>query len=209
MSHDKELLKKLYQRAMMICHPDRLHNVPERLRPFLETKAKELNAAYDAGSFARVRKIAEELGVKDIPPMPKSESVPKPPQPKSESAPYKSQAKPQQHARKSQESTARTAAPNYFWENIEAIANSVREQQEIKDARVVLMLVFGIMGFFIGNFYGITVAIIGGILGLVATESLLHYFPKVAIMLWMIFSSLVIIAVFGAISYAIFHVVSG
>ena len=71
-----KLLKQLYRQAMAVCHPDR---APAHLHSFMEKKAKELNAAYETGSLARVRKIAEELGVKDIPPMPKPKSAPKQP----------------------------------------------------------------------------------------------------------------------------------
>ena len=72
MSDRDELLKNLYRRAMSVCHPDR---APAHLRSSMEEKTKELNAAYGAGSFVRVRKIALELGIKDVPPIPKSEST--------------------------------------------------------------------------------------------------------------------------------------
>lgn len=76
MAHsDRQQLKDLYRRAIRVCHPDR---APAHLHKFLESKAKELNAAYEAESLVRVRKIAIELGVVNAP---QSYSPPPPPPP--------------------------------------------------------------------------------------------------------------------------------
>lgn len=72
MSDNGKMLKNLYRRAIQICHPDR---ASADLHSSMEAKAKELTAAYRAKNLSLVRKIAEELGVKDIPPMPNSEPV--------------------------------------------------------------------------------------------------------------------------------------
>ncbi len=194
MSHDKELLQKLYQRAMAICHPDRLHHVPERLRPFLETKAKELNAARDADSFARVRKIAEELGVKDIPPMPESESAPQKPQAKPQQHARKGRAEKQQHSRKSQESAARGFSWREFWREFNRTPSD--QEATISSMRFILVVIFALIGFIIvddnsaaGN-TELGAVILGGMVGFTVGKYLAHYFPKVMVVLFYILSVL-------------------
>ena len=77
--------QKVYRRAMSVCHPDR---APAHLRGFMEAKAKALNAAWSSGNVATIRKIAVELGVENVPPLPQSQkqerqsrSTPPPKQP--------------------------------------------------------------------------------------------------------------------------------
>ena len=63
-TEEKEIWKKIYRRAIAICHPDR---IAVHLRGRMEAITKELNAAWQAEDFVKVRQIAISLGVKDIP----------------------------------------------------------------------------------------------------------------------------------------------
>ena len=65
-------LKDLYRKAIRVCHPDRS---PAHLRQFMESKAKELNAAYEAKDLTKVRKIAAELGIVDSSPSSMKENI--------------------------------------------------------------------------------------------------------------------------------------
>ena len=84
---ERKNLKDLFRKSISICHPDRS---PPHLHSFMEAKTKELNAAYEAESFVRVRKIAIELGVKGIPPLP---SPPKQEKPKTSQQPKRKKPK--------------------------------------------------------------------------------------------------------------------
>ena len=99
MATEKTKWQTVYRRAIAICHPDRS---PEHLRPFLEEKAKALNAAMTKGDFATIRQIAAELGVKNIPPLPESSPPPpkfSPPPPQSSPPPRQAESSRREYRR--------------------------------------------------------------------------------------------------------------
>ena len=64
---EQEKWKKVYKQAMKVCHTDR---APEHLYGFLEKKTKELTEAWRVKDFVKLREIAIELDVKNIPSLP-------------------------------------------------------------------------------------------------------------------------------------------
>ena len=212
MNYDQEL-RKLYQRAMAVCHPDR---APAHLHAFLEEKAKELNAAKQAGSFARIRKIAEELGVKDIPPMPESESAPEP-QPKSESAPQKPKAKRRGRRRKKHSQHARKSQAEQWQDWVEP---QQEEKFEVPDEilnnvkKIVypfLCIVGGIAGMgFLNDILldksGWAGPIIGTILGYSIARVLSGFFPKTFIILGFLLGILLALCGVGLFIWLIVNV---